>query len=74
MPCKQASLSVGALLGNLEGVRLLGLLREKKSISEFFSWTRRPLRFQVWGPSGTLVKEQGSPEFILDYGVQRARL
>jgi len=29
MPCKRASLSIEALLGNLEGVRLLGLLREK---------------------------------------------
>ena len=26
------------------------------------------------GPSGTLVKKQGSPEFILYYGVQRAHL
>jgi hypothetical protein len=25
-------------------------------------------------PSGTLVKGQGSPELILDYGAQRARL
>jgi len=30
-PCKQAFLSVGALLGNLEGVCLLGLLREKEN-------------------------------------------
>ena len=45
MPCKQASLSIGALLGNLEGVHLPGLLTEKKSISGFLSWTRRPLRF-----------------------------
>jgi len=29
MPRKRASLSMGALLGNLEGVRLPGLLREK---------------------------------------------
>jgi hypothetical protein len=29
MLCKQASLSIGALLGDLEGVRLPGLLREK---------------------------------------------
>jgi hypothetical protein len=43
--CKQASLSIGVLLGNLEGVRLPGLLRKKKSISGFLSWTRRPLRF-----------------------------
>jgi hypothetical protein len=32
MPCKRVSLSIGALLGNLEGVHLLGFLREKKSI------------------------------------------
>jgi len=25
MPCKWAFLSIGALLGNLEGIRLLGL-------------------------------------------------
>ena len=73
MPCRQASLFIGALLGNLEGVHLLGLLRDKKSISGFLSWTQRTLRFQVWGPSGTLVG-QGSPELISDYGVQRARL
>ena len=30
-PCKRAALSIGALLGNLEGVRLLGLLREKEN-------------------------------------------
>jgi len=66
MPSKQASLSIGALLGKLQGVHLPELLREKESISGFLSWTWRPLRYQVWGPSGTLVKEQGSPELILD--------
>jgi len=30
MPCRRVFLSTGAPLGNLEGVRLLGLLREKK--------------------------------------------
>jgi len=35
MPCRQASLSIGALLENLEGIHLLGLLREMKSISEY---------------------------------------
>ena len=58
MPCKRASLFIGALLGNLEGVYLLGLLREKKSISGFLSWTWKPLRFWVWGPSGTLAKNR----------------
>ena len=74
MFCKRASLFIGAPLGNLEGVRLPGPLREKKSISEFLCWTLRPLRFYVRGASGTLVKEQGSPELILDYGAQRDRL
>jgi hypothetical protein len=30
-PCKRAALSIGALLGNLEGVRVLELLREKEN-------------------------------------------
>ena len=45
MPCKRASLSIGALLGNLEGVRLPGLLTEKKGVSGFLSRTWRSLRF-----------------------------
>jgi len=36
MPCEQLSLSIGALIGNLEGVRLPGFLRERKSISGSF--------------------------------------
>jgi hypothetical protein len=40
-----ASRSIGAPLGNLEGIRLSGLLREKDSISGFLSWTQRTLRF-----------------------------
>ena len=39
--CKRASVFIGTLLGNLEGVRLPGLLREKKRIHGFW----RPLRF-----------------------------
>jgi hypothetical protein len=37
-PCKWAALSIGALLGNLEGVRLLGLLKEKENayLGSFF--------------------------------------
>jgi len=42
---QRASLFIGALLGNLEGVRLPGRLREQKSISGFLSWTLKPLRF-----------------------------
>jgi hypothetical protein len=40
MPCGQVFLYIGALLGNLEGVRLLGLLREINSISEYFFESR----------------------------------
>jgi hypothetical protein len=29
MPCKRVSLSIGALLGNLEGIRLLELFERK---------------------------------------------
>jgi hypothetical protein len=35
MPCRWASFFIGTLLGNLEGVRLPGLLREMNSISEY---------------------------------------
>jgi hypothetical protein len=35
MPCRRACLLIGALLGNLEGVRLPGILRDSKSISGF---------------------------------------
>ena len=37
-PCKQVPLSIGALLGNTEGVRLLGLLRERENayLGSFF--------------------------------------
>ena len=47
MPCKQESLSRGALLGNLEGVRSLGLLRKMNSrpISEYLSWAWMSFRF-----------------------------
>jgi len=35
MSCRRASIFIGALLGNLEGIRLPGLLREMNSISEY---------------------------------------
>jgi hypothetical protein len=35
MPCRQASLSIGALLGNREVVLLSGLLREMNIITEY---------------------------------------
>jgi len=52
-PCKLAAFSIGALLGKLEGVLLIGLLREKKCISgflfldpeDFKSWSGDHLKF-----------------------------
>ena len=43
MPCRRASLFIGAQLGKLEWVRLPGLLRKEKYIWVPF-WTWRPLR------------------------------
>jgi hypothetical protein len=63
MPYRRISLSIRALLGNLEGVHLLGLLREKKSISGF-PWNRGHYEFRSWDHLEILVKEQGSPELI----------
>jgi len=49
-PCKRATLSIEALLGNLEGVRLLSLLREKENVyMGSFSWTQRTLKFKCRG-------------------------
>jgi hypothetical protein len=64
----RASLSIGAPLGNLEEIHLPGLLREKNSISGFLSWAQKTLTFYFWGPSGILIKGQGSAELISDYG------
>ena len=70
MSYKWVFLSIGTLLGNLEGVRLPGFL----SISGVLSWTQRTLRFYVWGAIWNLVKEQGPTELISDYRAQRACL
>jgi len=51
---------------------LLGLSRGEKKITSGFLFLDPEDKF--WGPSGTLAKEQGSPELISDYGAQRALL
>jgi hypothetical protein len=49
-PCKGAAVSIGALLGKLEGVRLLGLLREKDvAYLGYFSCTQRTLKVKSGG-------------------------
>jgi len=48
--CKWAALSIVVLLGNLEGVRLLGLLREKENAYlGSFSWIQRTLKVKSGG-------------------------
>jgi hypothetical protein len=48
--CKRAAVSIGALLGKLEGVHLLGLLREKENAYlGSFSWTQRTLNVKSGG-------------------------
>ena len=48
--CKRAALYKGALLGKLEGVRLLRLLREKENASlGSFTWTQRTLKVKSGG-------------------------
>jgi len=66
MPCKRAAVSIGALLENMEGVRLLGLLREKDNVYlGSFSWTQRTLK----GPSGTLARN-GVPLSLYQWGTK----
>jgi len=73
-PCKWADLCIGALLGNLEGVRLLGLLKEKENAYLVsFSWTQRTLQVTS-GAIWNFSKEQDFLELISDYGAQTDRL
>jgi len=75
MPCIRASLSIGALLGNLEGVRLPGLVREKYIWVPFLDPEAiKILSLGGGGKSGTLVKERGSPELLFVYGAKRGCL
>ena len=58
-PCEGAALSIEALLGNLGGVRLLVLLREKKNAYlGSFPWTQSKLKGQIWRLSGILARNR----------------
>ena len=49
-PSKRAALSIGAPMANLEGVRLLRLLRESENAYLVsFSWTQRTLKVKSGG-------------------------
>jgi hypothetical protein len=73
-PRKRAALSIGAILGNLKGIRLLGFWRKKENayLGSFFV-DPEAIKYcleAIWNFS----REQGSSELVSDYGVQRARL
>jgi hypothetical protein len=60
-PCKRAALSIGALLGSLEEVRFLGILREKENVylGSFFLDSEDTISY-VLGPSGTSARNRAS--------------
>jgi hypothetical protein len=62
-------------LGNLEGFVYRDFLIEKENayLGSFFM-DPDDIKSEVWGPSGTSAKEQGSTELIPDYRAQRASL
>jgi len=50
MPSKRAVLYIGVPLGKLEGVRLLGRLREtENAYLGYFSWTQRTFKVKYGG-------------------------
>jgi hypothetical protein len=58
-PVKRAVLSIGTLLGNLEGVCLLEPLREtENAYLGSFSWAQRTLKVKSVGPSETLARNR----------------
>jgi hypothetical protein len=64
MTCRVVSLSIGALLGNLEWVRCPGPLREKKKYNRVYSLKPEAIKTKSGGHLEILVKEKGSPELI----------
>jgi len=69
-----AALSIGDLLGNQEGVPLLGLLREKKMHIWVLFLDPEDITILSLGAIWNFSKEQGSTELLSDYGTQRACL
>ena len=75
MPCRWVSLSIGALLGNLEGGLFAGTFERKEKVYlGSFLGHRGHWGFKSGGHLELLIKEQGSPDFVWDYGAQRARV
>jgi hypothetical protein len=60
--------------GKLEGIRLPGFSERKGKYIWVPFLDLEDIKILSLGASGTLVKGQGSPELVLVYGAQRARL
>jgi hypothetical protein len=58
-------------LGNLEGVRWPGFLRGKEKYIWVPFMDPEDIKILSLGAIWNLVKEQGSPKLILDYGHKR---
>jgi hypothetical protein len=72
IPCKRVSLSLGALLGKLEGIRWRGIFERKEKYNWVPFLDPEDIKILSLGASGTLVKEEAFPWLILGYGAQRA--
>jgi len=64
MPCRRVALFIGAPLGNLEGIRFLELLREKK----YYIWV------PFLDPEAIKILSLGATASMIRYGAQRTRL
>jgi len=74
MPRKRLSLSIGAPLGNLEGVRLQRLFERIGKYIWVPFLDPEDIKILSLRPPGTLVNGQGSRELISDYGARRTHL
>jgi hypothetical protein len=74
-PCKRAALYIWALLGNLEGVHLLGLLRGKENAYlGSFALDPQDITILNLGAICNFSKEKGPTELKSVHGAQRACL
>jgi len=74
MPCKRASLFTGPLLGNLEGGSFPRTFEGKEKYIWVPFLNPEAIKILILEAISNFKKGTGSPEFISDYGAQRARL
>ena len=72
-PCKWTALSIGTLLGNLEGFIYWDFERKGDCVSGFLFCGPRGHKKLSLGAIWNFSKEQGCTELITDYESQKAR-